>query len=785
MQSSVTFHKRLKSCLESARRNEDDIVFAVQKSNHSYQYASVTTPEMYANYILHKKPCYANECLHRGTHTFFDIDAKCTLEQLQWDSKDAFIKAFSDFLVNAFETHLSIRIKRKNLRFSDSCRTEKVSFHCVVCLEDYYWKVEDRKLLKAFVARLRSESLHHLGFYTYMQKNNGLYKESIIDHRVYSKNRLMRTVGCAKTENDIVLKPYKQQLSVKTILDHLITVTDTEERTAFQYKTDIKEPPICTNLELLESLARKHGGTISSTEGSLIILRNLEKTRVCTLTGVTHDSNNCYFIRKDSKLWFHCHGCPGQSKVVHEFDSTKEFNRYESYKVLLKSFRSDPTSVTEDLIRRYLKQSVVFIDEPGSPRYITCTNVPCKGFQNRLIGKGLISCANLFHKASDIVLKHEDQKLVFSSILSELSKSRELPCFNKTCWVPYAKHSRYQPSIDTNTFNSFPGYSLEEVQCAYHDINFEDTSVYQLLHRNLCNRDPGCYIYLCKSIAHKLQRSFEKLPICHVWAGTRPGVGKSSLTIFLSRLFSVNQNQNTSLSYSNISSFCHRFNNELTTNLWVTLEEVKSSGKLREFDNFLKDFVSNPFVIQEKKGFDKEYLRNYTTCLIMSNEIHIVKCDQLDRRMVFYTCNDEVRNDKIFFDKLYTEFDSIPVMKACFEYFMKLDISNWDYRKFPITKIRKKIIACSRDVNLRFLKYLFKTTLLSPVSHITRQELFMFWSEFVLEHGIQHYKRDLNFVCSSFELIMNVDYNEKNNIYILDRSVVAQTLRQLFGEEIL
>ena len=84
-----------------------------------------------------------------------------------------------------------------------------------------------------------------------MQKNNGLYKESIIDHRVYSKNRLMRTVGCAKTENDIVLKPYKQQLSVKTILDHQITVTDTEERTAFQYKTDIKDPSICTNLELL------------------------------------------------------------------------------------------------------------------------------------------------------------------------------------------------------------------------------------------------------------------------------------------------------------------------------------------------------------------------------------------------------------------------------------------------------------------------------------------------------------------------------------------------------
>ena len=165
--------------------------------------------------------------------------------------------------------------------------------------------------------------------------------------------------------------------------------------------------------------------------------------------------------------------------------------------------------------------------------------------------------------------------------------------------------------------------------------------------------------------------------------------------------------------------------------------------------------------------------------------MHIVKCDQLDRRMVFYTCNNEVRNDKTFFDKLYAEFDSIPVMKSCFEYFMKLDISGWDYRKFPITKIRKKIIACSRDINLRFIKYLFKSVLLSPISHISRHELFMYWSEFVLEHGIQHYKRDLNFVCSSFELTMEVDYDEKNNAYELDRRDVSEKLRQLFGEEIL
>ena len=69
---------------------------------------------------------------------------------------------------------------------------------------------------------------------------------------------------------------------------------------------------------------------------------------------------------------------------------------------------------------------------------------------------------------------------------------------------------------------------------------------------------------------------------------------------------------------------------QIRCNLWISLEELKSDGRLKDFDNYLKDFVSNPYTIQEKKGVDKEYLRNYSTCLLFSNELNIVKCSIME-----------------------------------------------------------------------------------------------------------------------------------------------------------
>ena len=242
-------------------------------------------------------------------------------------------------------------------------------------------------------------------------------------------------------------------------------------------------------------------------------------------------------------------------------------------------------------------------------------------------------------------------------------------------------------------------------------------------------------------------------------------MGKSSLMVLLSRIFATNSKENICLSHNNLSTFCGRFNAELSTNLWVGLEELKADRN--KFDSFLKDFVSNRHIMLERKGHDREYTLNYSTCLLFSNDLNVTRVDSLDRRQVFYECSDQCRNDGEFFTKLYEEFDSPAVMKAIFEYLLKIDLTNWDYRSFPSTQTRVKLQQISRNINHRFAEYLLENDLgVQESLVIGKSELFMIWQQFIEFEGITLCaKRDKNYVCSSFELAMGVVLKRMVNPY--------------------
>ena len=151
--------------------------------------------------------------------------------------------------------------------------------------------------------------------------------------------------------------------------------------------------------------------------------------------------------------------------------------------------------------------------------------------------------------------------------------------------------------------------------------------------------------------------------------------------------------------------------------------------------------------------------------------------------MCFYSCNAEKANDKTFFSAIYKELECVDTMKAWFDFFMARDISNWDWRKFPCTKLRKKLMSCSDQIDLRWLRCFF-TELIhpQPTFRFSKEELFMYWTEYVDSHHVQT-KRDMDYVISSFELSMDCDYT--NKIYDLSKAFVAKQLAAIFGETIL
>ena len=94
---SLTFTKRQKPCLDSAKRNKDQVVFAEQIKN-GYKYASFSTQEQYAEYILAGNTNCNEHLRESETHTYLDIDCKSSLEQLGF-TKDEFIQEFSKFVI--------------------------------------------------------------------------------------------------------------------------------------------------------------------------------------------------------------------------------------------------------------------------------------------------------------------------------------------------------------------------------------------------------------------------------------------------------------------------------------------------------------------------------------------------------------------------------------------------------------------------------------------------------------------------------------------------------------
>jgi phage/plasmid-associated DNA primase len=256
----------------------------------------------------------------------------------------------------------------------------------------------------------------------------------------------------------------------------------------------------------------------------------------------------------------------------------------------------------------------------------------------------------------------------------------------------------------------------------------------------------------------------------------KQGVGKSSLLVLLSRIFATNSQENICLSHNNLATFCGRFNAELSTNLWVALEELKADRK--KFDSFLKDFVSNSHILLEKKGQDRVFVSNYSTCLLFSNDLNVTRVDSLDRRQVFYECSDACRNDADFFSELYQEFDDPRIMKAIFMFLLSLDLSKWDYRVFPETQTRRKLQNISKNINHRFAEFILQTDLRDRKTlTCDRAELFMLWQQFIEDEGVVLCsKRDRNYVCNSFEISLEVVL--ENGVYHLERAHLQNKLKE-------
>ena len=134
-------------------------------------------------------------------------------------------------------------------------------------------------------------------------------------------------------------------------------------------------------------------------------------------------------------------------------------------------------------------------------------------------------------------------------------------------------------------------------------------------------------------------------------------------------------------------------------------------------------------------------------------------------------------NNKEFFDAVYSEMASLDVMRAAFLYFSQRDISTFDYRKYPKTRILEQLKACSDNIDLRFCKYLLTECLTEHRDYIVNEmDIFEEWRMFTSCRGLE-IKRDSAWLCCCMESTIPLRKNE-DAVYVitpeLKQSIVAE-----------
>ena len=741
------------------------------KQQHVYD--TFATKDSFVDFLLSDGSKFANECLYAATHFYLDIDVKeHTVTDLGFKDETDFISQATDFLKNCFKKYLDVQIRSKQCLWAVSSRTEKLtSYHCVVNTETWYWSKEARSTdLKSFAKQIAQDSLDLHGFYYYTETDDCVKKTSIIDTSIYNKNRCFRVLGSAKWGSTVSLQPIGLEFNKNTLKQFLVTISqnDISDRIEYKFKhTPVKQTNCSVSRSVLEAICEKYNIQLGEIKGSLITCKNIG-TRICPVTeGCCNETDNAFLVLKNGAIFYGCHdsGCKGKLLKVH---SESSYKLYEDWKRVVSLFNSSPESFQQSHIDTFLKETVSLVDIPGNLQFHTWSSAPVTAISGQVSKKSNLS-KSLFTRFSDIHLVHKNKKYKFSDSLVRLAQHRQLKTYTSVEWIPF--NSFYEKTVETpsTVLNTFAGFHLGHVR-RKKEIKFENTKIHELLYDNLCNKDDFAYNFLASMISRKLCRPNEKIPICLAWLQSRQGLGKGSFLEFLRKLFATSVDTVTSI--NRMSSFISPFNAARSTSLWCCLEEVKGDS-LKEFDNVLKDEVTCTYTRQEKKGVDAVMKKCYYQLLIFSNTNRCLKIDQDDRRFALFTGSKKVKS-KEWFTKLYSELDSVYILRAAWDYFMEFDTSTWNFRNRPKSVLLEQLKISSESVDARFVRFLFLEYF--PVTRqyeFSKEELHVAYSNFIGTHDCR-VKKERTFICVGFELMLETRAVE--DVYSLSFEYVRDIL---------
>ena len=183
-----------------------------------------------------------------------------------------------------------------------------------------------------------------------------------------------------------------------------------------------------------------------------------------------------------------------------------------------------------------------------------------------------------------------------------------------------------------------------------------------------------------------------------------PGSGKTLFTNIISELFRPYCNPNI----PDISIVAGNFNNGMENNVLVVLNETNVNNNKYVDKNLISDkmktFISDKEITINSKYVNPYKIINVSNFIMVSNSNNPIIIEEKDRRYVVFEVSGKYISNVEYFEKILDSLTN-EFYKNLFNYFRKLDISNFKVSKIPTTNKKKEIISRNKDTFDRYMSH--------------------------------------------------------------------------------
>ena len=215
---------------------------------------------------------------------------------------------------------------------------------------------------------------------------------------------------------------------------------------------------------------------------------------------------------------------------------------------------------------------------------------------------------------------------------------------------------------------------------------------------NICDDHVENHQWLISFFAHIFQKPWEKPLVALVFQGGK-GVGKSSVVEFIGRMLTPYY-----MVVNNKDQLLKNFNSHMEGKLLINAEEAFWSGD-KTAEGKLKDLISRPKILIERKFQEPYEVANYARLVIIGNEKWVVPASEDERRYAVFKVGDGRKQDLRFFTAMREGLED-GGYSLLLDYFLKFDLSKVQLNQAPVTAglLEQKLNTLDSNPFKRFWK---------------------------------------------------------------------------------